>query len=525
MVVTQSPGHFEIQLGHLCNNRCVFCVSGQLTHTGDAPLLPEADLVRALDDAWRAGHRRVTLLGGEPTIQPAFMGVLRHAIGLGFEVVIFSNGSKPGRTDLVDEVARIGGHVEWRFSFQGATEEAHERTTRRKGSFAQLLASVDRVRAHGQRTTINMCVVQQNYASVAAFPDLLLPRGVASLHLDMVNPYDTGTLTADGVTAILPRYTDIVPSLERMIAGFPEAFDVTIGNLPYCVAPALARTIHFGGAKTWTVTANDHGAGELGPGRKKYALKQAFMTKPETCRACVFDDRCKGVFDAYVERFGTGELAPVTAAALEALDRDDHLFSVRVLPIVREAVRRLVVPAPLERIRIAERSPREVEIAFGGDAADPPLVLAIVPGAKGAFAAGRFAARITRTQLDEAATLDVLRALWDALLEGGAAPLHPPGPADLPPSVASRLGRLRQRAPFGELAWHRVRETEGGVNVELRSPSGEELVMWITETEDRRPRSGYRVEAKTDPPSDALVRGARELLVAIGRLPNQALEG
>ena len=219
--MAQGKGQLEIQLGHLCNNRCVFCVSGQLTSRGEAPFLPVEELYRALDEGWAAGQRRVTLLGGEPTIQPYFMEVVRRAVAIGFEVVIFSNGSKPGRTALVDEVAATGGKIEWRFSFQGGTREAHERTTRRRGSFAQLLRSVDRVRAHGHRVTVNMCVVRQNQESVDAFPELLLPRGVAQLHLDMVNPYDTGTLDADGITGILPRYSDLVPPLERMIGRLP----------------------------------------------------------------------------------------------------------------------------------------------------------------------------------------------------------------------------------------------------------------------------------------------------------------
>ena len=304
-------GQLEVQLGHLCNNRCVFCVSGQLTSRGEAPLLRLTDLRRALDEGWAAGHRRVTLLGGEPTIQPSFMDVVRHAVGLGFEIVIFSNGSKPGRTDLVDEVAATGGRIEWRFSFQGGTEEAHERTTRRKGSFAQLLRSVDRARSHGHRVTVNMCVVTQNFESVVHFPELLVPRGVSQLHLDMVNPYDTGTATPEEITAMTPRYSDLAGPLTRMIASFPSGFDVNIGNLPHCVAPSIAPFVHHGGEKTWTIPANDHGAAELAAGRKKYALKQAFKTKPETCRSCIFNDRCSGVFEAYAERFGTSELRPI----------------------------------------------------------------------------------------------------------------------------------------------------------------------------------------------------------------------
>lgn len=525
--MTESPGQFEIQLGHLCNNRCVFCVSGQLTSRGEAPLLDAADLRRALDEAWAAGHRRVTLLGGEPTIQPYFMDVLRHALALGFEVVIFSNGSKPGRTSLADEIAAMGGdRVEWRFSFQGATREAHERTTRRKGSFAQLVRALDRARGHGHRVTVNMCVVRQNHESVDRFPELLVPRGVAQLHLDMVNPYDTGTLSAEGVTAILPRYTDLVPPLERMIERFPAGFDVNIGNLPYCVAPHLARFIHHGGERTWTITANDHGAGELGAGRRKYTLKQAFKTKPERCRQCVFDERCSGVFDAYADRFGTEELAPVLPERLAELDPDGHFFSLRAAKTLRGALRRAALPPPFARVRVTERGPREVELAFTAQGAEAPaLVVSIVPGAEGAFATDWLAGRVESATLEPPALLSALRGLWEALLAAGARPLHPPGPDAIgaaPRAVSARLARLRRAAPFGDLAWRHAGETPSGVELIFTSPHGERVIAWITETSGRV-RSGYRVEPALPSPSPELIAGVRRLLVGLGRLPEEAL--
>lgn len=112
---------------------------------------------------------------------------------------------------------------------------------------------------------------------------------------------------------MMVRYSDLAAPLTRMVASFPSGFDVNIGNVPHCVVKAIAPFVHHGGERTWTITANDHGAPELGAGRKKYVLKQAFKTKPEGCRSCVFDDRCSGVFDAYAERFGTSELVPVRA--------------------------------------------------------------------------------------------------------------------------------------------------------------------------------------------------------------------
>ena len=50
-VTTSGSGHkFEIQLGHLCNNRCVFCSSGQLTAMKIARAVPIEPIIEALEE-------------------------------------------------------------------------------------------------------------------------------------------------------------------------------------------------------------------------------------------------------------------------------------------------------------------------------------------------------------------------------------------------------------------------------------------------------------------------------------------
>ena len=45
---------------------------------------------------------------------------------------------KTARAAYVDEILATGGNYTFRFSFQGGTREAHERTTRRPGSRTNL---------------------------------------------------------------------------------------------------------------------------------------------------------------------------------------------------------------------------------------------------------------------------------------------------------------------------------------------------------------------------------------------------
>ena len=328
--VVEAKKQIEIQLGHMCNNRCVFCFSGQQTSFGRAGPLDLSPQIAEMEKARAAGHTKVTILGGEPTLQPGFLDVIRHAVALGFEeIVIFTNGVKTAREGFIDEVLATAGDRKglftWRISIQGATEESHDRTTKKEGSFARILRTMEILHRKGERITINMCVVSSNYESVGEFPALLAPYGVKQLHLDMVRPLDAGTRTEDEFRAMIPRYSDMVPALEQMARGFPEDFDLNIGNVPYCFAPKLSRFIHHGGNDTTTFTVDD--LRPLNRPLDKYNWQGRDKSKPDRCGTCVFDTRCKGVSDHYAAYHGTDELVPVTREKLNEIDPGGDLFS------------------------------------------------------------------------------------------------------------------------------------------------------------------------------------------------------
>src|SRR5437867_1385977 len=140
-VTTSGSGHkFEIQLGHLCNNRCVFCSSGQLTAMKIArPVLLEP-IVEALETARAAGAWHLTFLGGEPTTHKRFLDALRRAVELGFQHnVIFTNGvmfPHPGFIESVLALRRFQSRV----SIQRATDGAPVATARPAASCRRLPA-------------------------------------------------------------------------------------------------------------------------------------------------------------------------------------------------------------------------------------------------------------------------------------------------------------------------------------------------------------------------------------------------
>jgi MoaA/NifB/PqqE/SkfB family radical SAM enzyme len=507
----------EIQLGHMCNNRCVFCVSGQETALGRAFPLDTAPILDEISKAHAAGHRKLTLLGGEPTLQPGFLDVVRHAVALGFEdIVLFTNGVKTARASYIDEILATGGRFTWRISIQGATKESHERTTKKDGSFDRILRTMETLRDRGEKLTVNMCVVQSNFASVAEFPALLLPMGAKQLHLDMVRPLDAGARSEEELREMIPRYTDMVPALTAMVQGFPEGFDVNIGNLPYCIAPELAGVIHHDGERTLTIAVDRQK--ELSRPWDKYLVKRRDKAKPDGCKACVFESRCSGVFEAYKHFYGTDELVPITLERLRAVDPDRRYLSLHLRPHL-VGLGEWKPPAPFEHITVTETGDAEVTIALTASEASgiAPLRVALKQPGPGFASFDRFSLNVISAPESREITLPALRALWAELGKGDHRVLHPAGDDatdGLARTVAARLGRLRLSAPYGSLVWRDVKVLEGGRRAEavFVGPAGEQATVWLAEQKGRA-TGGYRVDAGE--PTEALVEGLRAVMAAL----------
>jgi hypothetical protein len=311
----------------------------------------------------------------------------------------------------------------------------------------------------------------------------------------------------------MPRFTDMAPALVRMVRGFPEGFDVNIGNLPFCVAPELAPFIHHDGEHTDTIAID--GDDRLSRPWNKYFVKRKDKEKPERCASCVFDRQCSGVFSTYRHFHGTSELVPVTHERLVALDPKRRFLALHLRPVV----------SAVEGAWEAEE--RGVEETWLVSRRDPSLRVALrAESAPHALAAHEgVSLHLLSRGDDSVADLAELRALGDTLRQSGHAVRHPVGDdavGGCGRMVAARLARLRAAAPFGALALVEVRLHAGGARAELalEGPSGERATVWIDEGSGRV-RGGYRLEGDTEA-TPALVDGLSEIMRELGALPTGA---
>jgi MoaA/NifB/PqqE/SkfB family radical SAM enzyme len=316
----------EIHLGHICNNICSFCSSGQFTQERIARPQPLEPVLRALEAGRAQGATKVTFLGGEPTIQRSFFPALEAAFALGYpEVVVFTNLVR-GRERKFLERAAATGPCHWRVSVQGGDAQTHDRVVGRSGAFARIESGMDWLAASGQELSVNACITSENAGSIPGYLDLVRRYPLKHLHLDMLRPASMGHRSEDYVRSQLPEYSDVALQLGLLLDGvdaFCPGFEIIVGNFPFCMLPRHAHRITYGGEDTLHVSAAEDGGGRVWD---KYAYQESCKVLAESCGECVFRPRCRGVPAGYARKHGLGGLSPIGSGHALGLDRRSRQF-------------------------------------------------------------------------------------------------------------------------------------------------------------------------------------------------------
>ena len=250
--------------------------------------------------------------------------------------------------------------------------------------FVCILHGLGELQRRGQLVTANMCVNERSYRSLPEYPELLAQYGVRQLHVDIVRPESTGERDQEYLREIMPRYSDMAPYYDEMLARFEQwdpDFDVNVGNLPYCILPKWGSRIHHGGQETVTKSADAAG---LEDAMNKYEWHGSLRTYLPGCDDCVFRSRCTGIFRVYLELHGGDEFKPVSREALLALDPERRNFVLLVEPHLR-ALRaalaaRNIPPSWRTERESSEDRRRRVEIAFVHDAGARARFVLTAPG-------------------------------------------------------------------------------------------------------------------------------------------------
>ncbi len=343
----------SLETGVRCDGRCIFCYQRDYRAAGVLPREPSTEeLLARLNKGRRDGYHGVGFSGGEPTLRPDLVSLIRRARELGYaRIAITTNGNRLADPRQREALLDAGlNAIGW--SIQGARSTTHDHLTGVPGSFARLrqglIATLKDAKRRRLRLEINSFTIltNRNHHELVALCHDFHALGVGLFVLQPLI-YSRGNLAALQPLAL--SLAETLAAVTRVAEdGARGGYRVKTFNLPLCLLPerSIERERHR--IKVVRSTMAERPATPSG------------FVRFTTCPSCPDLDGCPGLPASFTPQ------SAILNAFLEALDtppRSSDELWLGGLELADHATLREVVRAA--RLHAAHRT--RLVLCSGGD--------------------------------------------------------------------------------------------------------------------------------------------------------------
>ncbi len=292
----------DVIMGYDCNLACDYCT---ITPAMRARALPAPAIDRELQQGRREGYARVSFTGGEPTIRPELVALVRRARALGYAAIkVQSNGlafaHAPNLARLIE-----AGCDEIHVSIHTHDAAAYDRMVRRDGAYPAMVTGLRHAVAAAIPVTVDVILTTATVPRLVDAIGWLADLGVRRVDLWFVSLTDGNAANV----ASMPRMTEVLPQIRAAVAlATDRAMRVRSLHVPRCLLGELhAHAFDPGAGRVKVVTPE-----------ATFALamsKLAGQVHVPACASCAHRTICPGVRADYVARYGDGEIAAARGQA------------------------------------------------------------------------------------------------------------------------------------------------------------------------------------------------------------------
>jgi radical SAM protein with 4Fe4S-binding SPASM domain len=165
-----------------CNLRCKHC--GSFAGSRRERELDLQENLRVADELAALGCRRVTLSGGEPTLNPDWDSIGKRLADRCIKVNLISNGWHWTPNHVAR--AKAAGFCGAAFSLDGFEREHDE--FRQPGSFARVVSAIESCVAGGLPVAVNTTVNRLTQRSLRELRDFIRDKGAFSMQIQLATP-------------------------------------------------------------------------------------------------------------------------------------------------------------------------------------------------------------------------------------------------------------------------------------------------------------------------------------------------
>ena len=346
-----------VDVGLKCMHSCKFCYYSFLDKTDSqfggmrqANYRDGEKLKQLISLLSGNGFLGFDVTGGEPTLHPDIVALVRHATSLGMYSRIITLGQyltrkmRGSERQLGDDLL-AAGLTNVLFSCHASTEEGFHALTGE--SLSKQRQAMDGLGERGFQFTTNTTIVQDNAADLPNIARSLVGTNTYLHNFICMNAYYAWNVEGRAF-GLQPRYTSLLAGLQEAVEILAEAnIACNIRYAPLCTLPGLERhvvgvvgvrydpyewmnaEIHSGetdlskAALPWSIVKGSpqdvfqlYGVNGQVKGLEVIAGRTAGFGKlfPKSCQGCAAMTACDGVDSAYLNHHGADELVPYNYA-------------------------------------------------------------------------------------------------------------------------------------------------------------------------------------------------------------------
>lgn len=227
---SRGPQKVIMNVTYVCNNHCTFCAVGTRTQVHGHPPNQRDQLLKYR----KAGVELVDFDGGEPTVNPELIPLVKYARHLGYTRV---NVTTNGRTSFYEEYAKRlvqSGLTTLLFSVHGPDAQTHAQQVGVAEAFDQTVEGIRNCLKHkpeGVELGMNITITKGNWDKQEAVAQLAWDLGLAWLNVQFLTPFGRAT------SWVAPDTQKAADATMRLIDRWKDRMKVQVINLPYCFMP------------------------------------------------------------------------------------------------------------------------------------------------------------------------------------------------------------------------------------------------------------------------------------------------
>lgn len=229
-------------LGQTCNLRCYFCyfvdkiASAEHSEHRFMSLEKAKEICTGLVE--RYGNTAIDIQGGEPSIAPYILDLIRHCRAIGLKPSLITNGLIYDNVERCRQI-KDAGVLDLLVSVHGIGE-TYDGIVKVKGASRRQQAALVNLQAVGVPFRMNVTLCREVLPQLPDLARLAIERGARAVNFIAFNPFidQNARREAD----IIPRYGEqvrlLLPIIDELSA---HGIEVNIRYMPFCVFPEAYR--------------------------------------------------------------------------------------------------------------------------------------------------------------------------------------------------------------------------------------------------------------------------------------------